>query len=114
MSPVYQTKEAMSKYFVYILECEHNKLYTGITTDVERRFREHREGKGGRFTRAIMPLRIAYKEGHLSRSAALKREAQIKRLRREQKLDLIRSKNQPQYGWQAKSLLFILVKITFF
>ena len=81
----------MSTYFVYILECEHNMLYTGITTDVERRFREHRHGKGGRFTRAMAPLRIVYREECLSRSAALIREAQIKRLSREKKLDLIRA-----------------------
>ena len=47
-------------YFVYILECEDNTLYTGITTDVERRFKEHSEGKGGTYTRAKKVKKILY------------------------------------------------------
>ena len=75
-------------YFVYILECQGGKLYTGITTDVKRRLTEHQEGMGGHFTRAFKPLRVAYTEKHDNRSEALKREAAIKKFSRPQKVAL--------------------------
>ena len=75
-------------YFVYIIECADGSLYTGITTDVERRFREHGNGTGARYTRAHKPVRVAYAEVQSDRSAALVREAEIKRWRREKKLAL--------------------------
>jgi len=80
---------ATMPYYVYILECKNKALYTGITTDLERRFREHREGKGGRYTRSNCPRKILYHEVCDSRSAATKREIEIKRLSRAQKLALI-------------------------
>ena len=67
-------------YFVYMLECADASLYTGIATDVERRFVEHAGGKGARYTRAHKPVRIAYTEAHPNRSSACKREAAIKKL----------------------------------
>lgn len=76
-------------YFVYLLECEDKSLYTGITTDVRRRFLEHANGIGGHFTRARKAKRIVYTEQHPDRSSALRREAEIKRLPREKKLALI-------------------------
>lgn len=76
-------------YFVYLLECEDGSLYTGITTDVARRFAEHRKGIGSNFTRAKKAKRIAYTEEQPSRSAALKREAEIKKWPREKKLALL-------------------------
>jgi len=79
-------------YFVYLLECEDDSLYTGITTDVGRRFKEHKDGTGGHFTRAKKAKRIVYSEQHANRSSALKREAAIKRLTREKKLTLVASK----------------------
>lgn len=79
----------MSAYYVYMLECENGALYTGITTDVARRFAEHQSGVGGNFTRSQKVKRVVYTEEHPDRSAALKREAQIKRLRRDQKLALV-------------------------
>ncbi|HEX5774703.1 MAG TPA: GIY-YIG nuclease family protein [Candidatus Paceibacterota bacterium] len=77
-------------YFVYLLECEDRSLYTGITNDLERRFKQHAEGKGGHYTGAKKAVRIAYSEPHADRSAALKREAEIKSWKREQKLALVR------------------------
>ncbi|OGG76569.1 endonuclease [Candidatus Kaiserbacteria bacterium RIFCSPLOWO2_01_FULL_55_19] len=77
------------QYFVYLLECEDSSLYTGITTDVDRRFLEHKNGTGGHFTRAKGARRIVYTERHPSRSSAQKREAEIKRMTREKKLALI-------------------------
>lgn len=76
-------------YFVYLLECADGSIYTGITTDVMRRLKEHTEGKlGAKFTRAKKARRIIYTEEHPNRSAASKREAEIKKLPRSKKLML--------------------------
>lgn len=76
-------------YFVYMLECADGSLYTGITTDVERRLAEHTSGIGGHFTRAKKAKRIVYYEAQPSRSQALKREAEIKKWPRQKKLEFI-------------------------
>jgi len=81
----------MPCYFVYILECSDGSLYTGIATDVERRFAEHAAGKGSKYVHARGAKRIAYTEEAPSRNEALKREAFIKTLTRAQKLCLIGS-----------------------
>ncbi len=78
-------------YFVYILKCSDDTLYTGITTDVERRFREHQKGVGGKYTRAKKPTKILYVEKKHNRSSASKRELEIKGLSRKEKLALIAS-----------------------
>ncbi|MEK7144653.1 MAG: GIY-YIG nuclease family protein [Patescibacteria group bacterium] len=75
-------------YVVYLLECEDGSLYTGITTDVERRFAEHKKGIGSHFTKAKKAKRIVYTEQHTNRSSALKREAEIKKWPRSKKLRL--------------------------
>jgi putative endonuclease len=77
-------------YWVYIIECKDGSLYTGITTNLERRLLEHKKGKGGNYTRAREVVKFVYTQEHPDRSSASKREAEIKSLRREQKLDLIR------------------------
>lgn len=77
-------------YFVYILECENGSLYTGITTDVARRFKEHASGVGGRYTKSQKVLRVVYSERHPNRSSASKREAEIKSWRRDRKLALFK------------------------
>lgn len=87
-------------YFVYIIKCKDGSLYTGITTDVKRRFKEHKEGKGGRYTRAKGVIKVVYTEKHKNRSKASKREAQIKSWRKYQKLGLIKG----NYGNQQNSL----------
>ncbi len=76
---------------VYIIESASGKLYTGITTDLERRFGEHAgdSKKGARFFRTTQPRQIVYRETGLSRSEAGKREAEIKRWPRADKLKLI-------------------------
>lgn len=76
-------------YYLYILLCEGNTLYTGITTDVERRFQEHCSGKGGNYTRAHKPLKVIYSEAVGTRSEALKREYEVKSWPRDKKLQLI-------------------------
>lgn len=76
-------------YYVYMLLCARNQIYTGITTNVERRFAEHVAGKGARFTRAAPPVKIMFIESAKNRSSALKREAEIKKLPRNKKLELV-------------------------
>lgn len=79
-------------YYVYILECGDGSLYTGYTTDVERRFKEHKAGRGGHYTRSKEILRVVYTETFQDRSSALKREAQIKSWPRQRKLSLLQSR----------------------
>ncbi len=75
-------------YFVYLLKCEDDSLYCGITTDVERRFQEHLSGIGSNYTRAHKPVEIIYTEQVTDRSTASKREAEIKKMKRVEKLAL--------------------------
>ena len=79
-----------SNWYLYILRCGDGTLYTGITTDVEKRLETHRSGKGAKYTRGRDPLELVYREDCGSHSDALKREAAIKKLSREQKETLIR------------------------
>ncbi|MCE9643988.1 GIY-YIG nuclease family protein [Candidatus Parcubacteria bacterium] len=79
-------------YYVYILECADGSLYTGITTDVERRFEEHKAGTGGHYTRSRSVTEIVYTEKQPDRSSASKREAEIKRLPKAKKLLLIKQR----------------------
>ena len=76
-------------WYVYMLCCGDGSLYTGSTTDVERRLREHQGGTGARYTRSRPPVTLAYAEEAPDRSAAQRREAAIKKLPRAQKLKLI-------------------------
>ncbi|MEI6420274.1 MAG: GIY-YIG nuclease family protein [bacterium] len=78
-------------YFVYILKCKDNSLYTGITTDVTRRFVEHKNKVGAHYTTAHGVKEIVYLEECNNRSVATKREIAIKKLTRQGKLDLIGS-----------------------
>ena len=81
-----------SKWYLYILRCGDGTLYTGITTDVEKRLVQHRTGKGAKYTRGRQPLELVYREECEDHSAALKREYEVKRLPREQKMMLIDGK----------------------
>ena len=75
---------------LYILRCRDGSLYTGITTDVQKRFATHNAGKGAKYTRGRGPLELVYRETCGSHSDALKREAAVKKLSREQKESLLR------------------------
>ncbi len=78
-----------STWTVYIIEAESGKLYTGITTDPERRLKEHMSGKkGARYFRLSKPVKIIYRESFPDRSSASIREAQIKKMKRSEKLYL--------------------------
>ena len=76
-------------WYVYMLRCGDGSLYTGSTTDVDRRLREHQSGTGARYTRSRPPVTLAYVEEAPDRSAAQRREAAIKKLPRDQKWKLI-------------------------
>ncbi|WP_409969274.1 GIY-YIG nuclease family protein [Bengtsoniella intestinalis] len=76
-------------YYIYILCCGDGTLYTGSTNDVERRLAVHQAGKGAKYTRARLPVTLVYQETHDDRSSALRREAAIKKLSRQEKLKLI-------------------------
>ena len=79
-------------YFVYLLECADKSLYTGITTDLKRRLAEHKKGEGGHYTNSRGIVKVVHAEEYPDRSAALKREAEIKSWRRFKKLNLIKPK----------------------
>ena len=76
-------------WYLYILRCCDGTLYTGITTDVEKRLETHRSGKGAKYTRGRGPLELVYRETCGSHSDALKREMAVKRLTRAQKEAMI-------------------------
>ena len=76
-------------WYVYILRCGDNTLYTGVTDDVPRRLAAHRSGRGAKYTRGRGPLELVYTEQVPDKSAALCREYQIKRLTRQEKEALI-------------------------
>lgn len=80
----------MSDWTVYILRCSDNTLYTGITTDIERRIREHNgSGRGARYTRGRQPVSLAWMEFVASRSEACRREHQVRNLNRLKKRALM-------------------------
>ena len=75
---------------VYIIRCDDGSLYTGVSTDVERRFREHlQRSRKARYFSGRKPVEVVYRESGHDRSSAARREAQIKKLRREEKLRLL-------------------------
>jgi predicted GIY-YIG superfamily endonuclease len=80
----------MSDWTVYMLRCADDTLYTGIARDADAREATHNAGRGAKYTRARLPVRLVYREAAPDRSAASKREWAIKRLTRLQKLDLLR------------------------
>lgn len=80
-------KDKESNWYVYILSCADETLYTGITTDLERRIRQH-NGElvgGAKYTRVRRPVSLYWQEEHIDRSSASKREYEIKRLSRQKK-----------------------------
>jgi predicted GIY-YIG superfamily endonuclease len=76
-------------WIVYMVRCADSSLYTGITTDVNRRCRQHNAGTASRYTRSRRPTRLVYQEAQPSRSSALKREAAIKTMTKREKTAMI-------------------------
>lgn len=86
------------KWLVYIIHCSDNSLYTGITTDIAKRFAQHKNKKGAKFFYGREPEKIVFvEEGH-NRSSASKREFELKQYTRLKKLSLIKKHNQKH--WQ--------------
>ncbi|HVZ64646.1 MAG TPA: GIY-YIG nuclease family protein [Lacunisphaera sp.] len=79
----------MKRAHLYIVQCADGTLYTGIAVDVAQRVDLHNTGKGAKYTRSRGPVAVVYREGPMSRSRALRREHQVKRLTRAQKQALI-------------------------
>ena len=80
------------KWFVYLLETIDNTLYCGYSNDVEKRVINHNKGRGAKYTKTRLPVRLVYTECFDTKSEAMKREYQIKQLTRQQKLKLMREK----------------------
>lgn len=78
-------------YYLYIIRCADGTLYTGITSDVEKRFNEHSSGKGAKYTKAHKPEKIEFVRPLGTKSDALKAEYKIKKLKRSEKEELISS-----------------------
>ena len=83
-----------SEFSLYIVRCADGALYTGIATDVDKRLAEHASGAGAKFLRGKGPLEIVFAEAVGDRSRALQLEYRVKRLSREQKLELVRGERQ--------------------
>lgn len=83
-----------TQYGVYILRCADGSLYTGSAKDVKRRLAIHQSGKGAKYTRSRLPVELVYWEQATDHSAALRREAAIKKLSRAKKLELIEGKQR--------------------
>lgn len=76
-------------YYVYLLKCVDNSLYCGYTDDVDKRIKVHNSGKGAKYTRSRLPVTLVYHETFETKSEAMHREAEIKKLSRVEKLNLI-------------------------
>ncbi|MBI3109529.1 GIY-YIG nuclease family protein [Candidatus Daviesbacteria bacterium] len=79
----------MYMWFVYILLCEDGSLYTGYSNDINQRFLDHKNGKGGHYTRSHKPIKLIYCEQLSTQSEALRRERQIKGWGREKKIRIL-------------------------
>jgi predicted GIY-YIG superfamily endonuclease len=82
-------KKIISEWTVYILECSDGTFYTGVTNNLQKRINLHNAGKGAKYTRSRLPVKVIYQEDAPEKSEALKREYMIKQLSREQKIKLM-------------------------
>lgn len=79
-----------NQWYTYIVKCSDNTLYTGVTTDLERRVNEHNNSdKGAKYTKTRRPVKLVYNETYTDRSSSSKRESEIKKLSRIDKLKII-------------------------
>ena len=75
--------------YTYIVECNDGSYYTGWSTDVEKRVKHHNEGRGAKYTKSRLPVRVVYVEEHETKQEAMQREYAIKQLSRRQKEELV-------------------------
>lgn len=90
--------ENEKNHFVYMVECSDQTIYTGYTTDLERRLEFHNAGKGAKYTRGRLPVKLIYYENYESAGAGLKREYEIKKKTRKQKEELINTNKIKEIG----------------
>lgn len=83
-----------NKWSVYLVECNDNSIYCGITTNVERRVEQHNKGRGGAYTRSRKPVKLVAHHGNLTHTEALKIEASIKGFPRKAKLHILATFDQ--------------------
>lgn len=84
------------KNYTYIVRCKDGTLYTGWTTDLEKRMETHNSGKGAKYTRSRLPVELVYFETAKTKEAAMKREYAIKQMSRQQKMKLIKEKQKEE------------------
>lgn len=85
--------KAENYWFIYIVRCSDQTLYTGVTNDLETRIKTHNSGKGAKYTRPRLPVKLVYSEKAIDQSTACKREWEIKQLSRTKKQKLINNAN---------------------
>lgn len=100
-----------SKWFVYLLECSDGSLYCGITTDLEKRVRVHNSGKGAKYTKTRLPVKLWYFEESIDRSSASKREYEIKRLSRTEKLKLKKPSQMTGFLFCVRTFIQLLQQL---
>jgi len=83
--PAESIAENITEWFIYLVRCRNGNLYTGISTDVTRRFTEHQAGKGAKYLRGKGPLELVYQQRVGSRSEALKAEIAVKKMPKQAK-----------------------------
>jgi len=79
-------KKSSGEYILYILKCNDGTFYTGITNDLQNRLKTHRAGKGSKYVRARLPVKLVYQESGYDKSTAAKREYEVKRWSRREKI----------------------------
>ncbi|MDG5789966.1 GIY-YIG nuclease family protein [Evansella sp. AB-P1] len=89
-------------HYVYVLQCQDTTYYTGYTTDIEKRMKAHKEGKGAKYTRGRGPFSIVHEETYSTKREALQREYFIKQLSRKEKEKLIHNKGGAKDEYSKK------------
>ena len=88
-------------YYTYIVRCRDGTLYTGYTTDIERRLLAHNSGKGAKYTRSRGPVELVYSEVYKTKEEAMSREWHIKRMTREEKIRLTEEREEHETDRKA-------------
>jgi putative endonuclease len=78
-------------WHLYMLECKDGSLYTGITTNLKKRLAKHQDGSGSKYTRSRLPVKLVYRKRMKSEAFARRKEAEIKSLKRKEKIELIKA-----------------------
>ena len=93
-----------TKAYMYVLECADGSLYTGYTTDVEKRLKTHNAGKGAKYTRARLPVKLLYKESYPDKPTAMSAEALFKKKSRQAKLNYIKKREWEKWGMSGEKI----------